>query len=202
MINFLPKRLLMAAATLGLALPATAQGFIEPSDSGFYVSGFVGGFFPDEDLSGVASDLVSVDDDVYFGGALGAKLPFKTFGFIETRAELEVSYSEIDFDFDLIDFADPDDTNVDLIFIQGNTYADLKFGDDPLLIPYIGGGLGVVVADGFGESETEFVTNNSIGVTLPINKLDLYTEGRYTRVWIDGPDFDSFSWTAGLRIRF
>ncbi|MEM6900443.1 MAG: hypothetical protein AAF498_13540, partial [Pseudomonadota bacterium] len=157
-------------------------------------------------------DTFDIDDDVYFGGAIGAKLPFETLGFIHTRLEAEVSYSEVqvEIDDDILDdltgfdFDDLEDASVDLLFIQGNSYADLKFGDDPLLIPYIGGGLGVAIVDvdGFGGSETEFVTNNSIGVTLPINKLDLYTEGRYTRIWIDGPDFDALSWTAGLRLRF
>ncbi|MEO0883795.1 MAG: hypothetical protein AAFY34_13845 [Pseudomonadota bacterium] len=208
MANILPKGLLIgAAAAFGLAVPVAAQGLFEPTDGDFYISGFVGGFFPDDDLGDIDLDDIDIDidDDVYFGGAIGASLPFKSFGFIQTRIEAEVSYTELDVGLD--DDSDlgiivPDNADFDLLFIQANSYADLKFSDDPLLIPYIGGGLGVAIADVSGIAEGEFVTNNSIGVTLPINKLDLYTEGRYTRIWVDGPDFDSFSWTAGLRIRF
>ncbi|MEM9668222.1 MAG: hypothetical protein AAF950_04790 [Pseudomonadota bacterium] len=200
----------VVAAIAATSLPASSQGLFEPAEGDFYVSAFVGGFFPDDNVGGIDLDDLNIDldNDVYFGGAIGTSLPFKSLGFLQPRIEAEVSYTEVDLDIDgvvggpAIDPFVPSDLDVDVIFVQGNAYADLKFGDDPILIPYIGGGLGVAIADALGESETEFATNTSIGVTLPINKLDLYTEGRYKRIWGDGPDFDAFAWTAGLRIRF
>lgn len=210
---------LMTTAAIAMQDTAAAQGLIEPAEGSWYVSGFVGAVFPDvgndfEDVFGV-----EFEDDVYFGGAIGAKLPFLSLGFVHPRIEAEVSYSNIGIDTDgaVDDFVSAgfgdsptvdtlvalNGTDSDLLLILGNSYANLTFGDYPLIIPYIGGGLGVaIIGDLGGATETDFATNTAIGLTLPINKLDLYTEGRYIRVYDDGPDFEAISITAGLRWNF
>lgn len=211
--------ILITTAAIALQDTAAAEGLIAPTEGNWYVSGFVGAAFPDvgndfEDLSGV-----EFEDDVFFGGAIGAKLPFKSLGFVHPRIEAEVSYTNIGIDTDdaVDDFVSAgfgdtptvdtlaalDGADSDFLLILGNSYADLAFGDDPLIIPYIGGGLGVAIIGDLGSAtETDFATSTAIGVTLPIKKFDLYTEGRYIRVYDDGPDFESISITAGIRWNF
>ncbi|MEM6900654.1 MAG: hypothetical protein AAF583_12875 [Pseudomonadota bacterium] len=198
---------------------ATAQGFIERSEGNWYVSGFVGAVFPDdssiEGAFGVFGDSVTFSGvdfqtDVFFGGAVGGKLPFKSFDLIESRLELEVSYFNVDGELENVGttFNQPfimlfEEITSDVLFVQGNSYADFVWRDDQRVIPYVGGGLGVAISGDLGNAtSTDFTTNVSAGATVPIGKLDLYTEGRYFEIYNDGPNFNGFTLSAGLRWNF
>jgi len=199
----------LLSAAVALCQPVNSQGLFSPADGDFYVSGFVGAIFPDDEIGDLTFDGLEIGNDVYYGGALGGALPFKTFGVLQPRIEIEASYTEleigIDDDLEALGFTTDllPTAKVDAVFLFANSYADLVFSDDQFLVPYLGGGIGVVAAGDFGNGvTTELATNTSLGLTLPINRLDVYGEGRYQRVYNDGPDFDSFAVVGGLRIRF
>lgn len=192
--------LLGLAAPLMMSANASAQGLFEPAEGGWYASAFVGAGFPD-DIAGI-----DLETGVFFGGSLGARLPFKSLGFVHTRLEAEVSYIPTGIEDDsLAALGAPAgaDADFDVLFITANSYADLIWNENQALVPYIGGGLGIAISDATGfESETDFTTFQAIGLTLPINQLDLYTEGRYFTIYNEGPNADGFTWTAGLRWNF
>ncbi len=186
-------------SAITLAGTASAQGLFnfEPTDGYIYASGFVGAAFPDD----VAD--IDLDTDLNYGGALGAKLPFVSLGFIHTRIEAEVSYFEADASSADPAFAFLGDASLENLFIYGNSYGDFIWRENQAVIPYFGGGLGVAISDTTGvSSTTNFSTHNSIGLTLPINKLDLYAEGRYFTIYNDGPNLDGINLTVGLRYKF
>jgi len=203
MKTLLKSALVSCASLLALSGTASAQGLFnfEPTEGYFYVSGFVGVAVPSS-LAGV-----DLDSDVNYGGAVGGRLPFKSLGFIHTRLELEVSYFETTVDFDTPPDVLPtepfDVPSIDNLFIYGNSFADLIWRENQRAIPYIGGGLGVAISDTTGvSSATNFSTSNSIGLTVPINQIDIYGEARYFKVYNDGPNLDGFNFTAGLRWKF
>ena len=188
-------RILLAAIASSVTLGgvASAQGLFnfEPVDGYFYLAGFVGVAVPD-DVAGI-----SLDTDVNYGGAIGAQLPFKSLNVIHTRIEAEVSY----FETGLGDFAGG--PSIDNLFIYGNSFADFIWRENQAVIPYIGGGLGVAITDTdqIG-SDTNFSNHTTIGLTVPINNLDLYAEGRYFQIFADGPNPDGFTFSGGLRWKF
>jgi len=166
------KSTLIACAS-ALALSSTA------SAQGLFNFEPAEGYFYTAGFVGVAvpDDIagVELDSDVTYGGAVGGRLPFKSLGFIHTRLELEVSYFEAGIDVDEDFVADPD----------------------------FFGSVGVAISDAPGASSvTNFSTTNSVGLTVPINQLDVYGEARYFKVYNEGPNLDGFNFTAGLRWKF
>ena len=199
-MNMFKTLFALAASAFLLISSASAQGFLnfERTDGYIYASGFVGASFPDDINS------VDLDNDVYYGGALGAQLPFKSLGFVHTRIEVEVSYFETSIDGVAAAVVPaPQTPSVDNLFIFGNSFADLIWRENQAVIPYIGGGLGLAITDtDFTGSDTNFASHSAIGLTVPINKLDIYAEGRYFQIFVDGPNADGFTLSGGLRFKF
>lgn len=209
----------IALLACSLLVPAASAQLLEPAEGGWYVSGFVGAAFPDDitnvpfldtDAGAFVPGGIDLDNDVFFGGAVGARLPFKSFGIIHTRAELEVSYfeSDISLEFDDLNAAignqliSPASESLDTLFILANSYADFIWREDQPIIPYIGGGLGAAVVDfGFG-TETDFTGTFAAGLTVPYGKWDFYAESRYYTIYNSGPNLDGFTTTAGIRFNF
>lgn len=227
------QKTLMASAVASLALSATAnaQGLFgsEPAEPSFYVSAFVGGGFPtDARFEGVQSPdaatlaqfgdsitgpNVDVDldfgSDVFYGGAIGYQLPFQFWGLFYPRIELEVSYIEADVDSGSFNggnqtFSGDQST----LYVFANNFTDIKWREDQVIVPYIGGGLGVGIVEtdveffpvGFpiapapefilNGDDTGFATHTTIGLTYaPTKSYELYTEARYLTVY--GIDADN-----------
>lgn len=226
MTNLLPKTLLASALSAGFfASAAFADGLFgsEPAEPSFYISAFVGGGFPtDANFDGVqapdaaipatvggsvagANANVELDfgSDVFYGGAIGYQLPFQFYGIFHPRVELEVSYIEADVDSGSFNggnqtFSGDQST----LYIFANNFTDIKWRDDQVIVPYIGGGLGVGIVDTNVEyfpvgapfapapafalrgEDTGFATHTTIGLTYaPTKNYELYTEARYLTVY-------------------
>jgi hypothetical protein len=215
------SRFLFAISTsvLGLALlPASAHAGIfdtDPAEGGVYVSGFVGISLPSElNFEGIqapetgspgaagapANVRADLDNDVYFGGAVGARLPFKYWKYFQPRLELELSYtdnsvSEGSFNGGTQTFSG--DQSVLFGFL--NSSSDIIWEDDQKIVPFIGGGLGFADVDSnilyagggatspnFGVigSSSNFVTHSSAGLTFKATqKNDLFLEARYYTIY-------------------
>ena len=209
----------------------------------FQDSNFFGIQQPDANVPGVtgAPAFVNVDYDTGYNvrGGIGYKLSRGFIGFLIPSFELEVGYAEADVgsgDFNGGNQIFIGDINVTTI--QFNYNSDLIFKDGQKIIPYFGGGLGVGIVDtniayfpnngiataptfDIEGSSTDFVVNNRLGVKTKLSKnLDIFLEGRYTRVssgdferrFVGGGadgfnaalegDTDSFSLGLGLKARF
>lgn len=203
-----------------------AQGFFgsSPAEDSLYVSGFVGAVFPgNADFDGTqapvagapgalgdpAEVFVDFGTDVYFGGAIGYQLPFQFFNTFHPRLEVEVSYFETDVDDGSFNGGDQvfsgDQSS---LFILINNYTDIRWSDNQVVIPYIGGGLGVGIIDtnvayvgagapffpapAFilqGDNDVGFTTSTALGLTIAANdNFEIYGEGRYLKTY--GVDAD------------
>lgn len=207
----------MTAAGIGLSLPAAAEGFfnIESAESSFYVSGFIGGGFPsDADFSGVQAPEAGVpgaagapanidadfDEDVFYGAAIGYQLPVSYWTYFHPRVEFEISRLESDVDDG--SFNGGNQTfggDLETTFFLINSYSDIRWTDDQLIVPYVGGGIGLADVDANIEyagggapapnfavrgDETGFVSTLAAGVTIDTpGAFELYGEGRYYRVY-------------------
>lgn len=208
-----------AALLAATAAPAHAGIFDRtPTDgAGPYVGAFVGVAVPfdadfggtqdpEADVPGVAGDPASVDanldSDVYFGGAIGVRLPFKFLKTFQPRWELEVSHYESNVGSG--EFNGGDQTfsgDQSQTFFLINSYNDIRWKDDQKIVPYFGGGFGFGVVDSDiryfpnngtltapnfaaqGE-DTGFATVSTVGVTLNASeKFDIYTEARYFKTY-------------------
>lgn len=185
----------------------------DPAEGGFYVSGVVGaGFKGDADFDGIQNPAVGspglagapanveadFDTDVYFGGAVGYRLPFKFLTYFQPRLELEVSY--LDSDVQSGSFNGGDQVfggSQESLFILGNSLTEIRWSEDQAFVPYIGGGIGVGFIDNsinyfpnngvataptfaVQGDDTAFTSHTTIGVSVPINEqLEVYGEGRY-----------------------
>lgn len=191
--------------------------------------------------TGVAGVPLTVDVDYEtgytFGGSVGYKLPFKYWSVFQPRLEIEVSYLESDVSDGSFNGGNQTfQGSQDAVFIYLNNYSDIKFSEDQRLIPYIGGGLGVAFVNSdvgyFGGAataptfavtgdDTAFASHAALGVSYELtNSVDLYTEGRYFRVYganlertfVGGganlfngevdDDLQGFNVSAGVRLRF
>ena len=218
MPSFLPRLTTTAALCAGLALPAAAQlPGSSPAEPSFYVAGFVGGAFPqDADFEGTqnpdvgvpgaagapAEIDVSFDNDVFFGGVLGYQLPFQFFNTFHPRIELEVSYFEADVEDGAFNGGNQIFSgDQSILFVFFNQYADIKFSDNQLLTPYIGGGLGIGIVDtnvayfpdngvataptfALTGDDTGFAGHTAIGLTFDAtDTFEVYAEGRYYNIF-------------------
>ncbi len=210
---------LSAAVLAASALPAHAGIFDRtPTDgSGVYVSGFVGVSAPftsnfdgtQEPATGVpgaagapANVEFELDSDVYFGGAIGGRLPFKFLKTFQPRWELEVSHFESDvgdgqFNTGSQTFGGEQSQTFFLI----NSYSDIRWKENQKIVPYLGGGLGLGVIDSnvtyfpnngvataptfaVNGQDTGITTVSTIGVTLNASDaFDVYAEARYLKTY-------------------
>jgi len=217
----------LTALLVGTAMSgaAQAQGLFNssPADDSFYISGFIGGAFPsDADFSGtqepdaaipaavggsVAGAEANVDldfgSDIYFGGAIGYQLPFQFYNTFHPRVELEVSYFKADVDSgafnDGIQTFSGDQSN---LFVYLNNFTDIRWTDNQVIVPYIGGGIGIAIIDtdvqyfpgtvegsppAFALEESSDIglaTHTTLGVSFAANDtFEVYTEGRYLNTY-------------------
>lgn len=207
---------LTAGAVLLLCVAnAHAKGLFDtdPAEGGFYVSGFIGAGFPNDasfdgtqdpaagspGLAGTPAEIdADFDNDVYFGGAVGYRLPYKFWTYFQPRLELEISYLDVDVDGGAFNGGDQTfGGSQESLFILGNSFTEIIWSENQAIIPYIGGGIGVGIIDNnilyfpnngvataptfaVEGSDTGLATHTTIGVTVPVNEqLEFYGEGRY-----------------------
>lgn len=208
----------LAATVTAFAVSSTASAGIfdfDPAEGGFYVSGFVGISAPgDADFEGEQNPAAGVpgavgaaanieadfDSDVYFGGAVGAHLPFKYWKYFQPRLELEISYSDNDvgegsFNGGTQTFQGSQSATFFLI----NNVSDIQWDENQKIIPYFGGGIGIAdyntnieyfpataTAPTFAvrNSDSGFATVSTIGATFKAtDRFDIYAEGRYLKTY-------------------
>lgn len=203
------------AAVAFMAAPASAGGLFDtdPAPGGFYVSGFGGiNFGSDADFEGVqtpdagvpgvagANALVDVDfsSSRAFGGAIGVQLPFRYWKYFHPRLELEGGTFRQNVDGG--SFNGGTQTfggHISGTTILLNNYSDIIFSENQTIVPYIGGGIGVVFIDSnityfpgtasaptFAVSGDDTALYGTIAAGLSVRftqKLELYTEARYNR---------------------
>jgi opacity protein-like surface antigen len=179
---------LATAAALALgAGAASAQGF---GGGGFYLKGFGGATFADDETfgtSGAAADFAdlraSVDYDT--GYVLGAAVGYDVTPNI--GVELEYAYREADGTLEVRAFGDRDreggTVKVNAVMVNG-IYSFDPMGAQSLLTPYVGAGLGGARVDFDGdETDTEFAWQVMAGVDYAMTpQWSLYGEVRYFSV--------------------
>jgi len=191
--------------------------FLDPAEGSVFVSGFVGASFPlDVDFDGTQDPAAGVpgvagadanieagfDTDIFYGGSVGARLPFKYWKNFQPRLELEIS----GFDGDVSggNFNGGDQVfsgNQGVTFFLINNFSDWQWRDDQLIVPYFGGGIGVANVDtdiqyfpnngiatdstfALQGGDTDLATVSAIGLTYKGNeRFDVYTEARYWTVY-------------------
>ena len=211
-----------AALIAGTSLtftPAAHAGIFDtdPAPGSVYVSGFIGGSFPsDADFEGTQAPAAGVpgvagaaanieadlDSDVYFGGAVGARLPFKYWKYFQPRLELEISHTDNDvssgaFNGGSQTFSGSQSVTYYLI----NNYSDITWKENQKIVPYFGGGIGIADYDtdiqyfpnngvatvpnfAVQNSGSAFTTVSALGATLKATeRFDLYVEGRYLKTY-------------------
>lgn len=195
---------LLSLSTNSLAADAVIDSDPAPEgfdNSRFYVSGFVGGTFIDDNafenvVTGTPNTVaLEFDTGIYAGGALGKNLG--EYGPGSLRGEVELSY--FNSDVSRLDFsgngASPDtllgDPEFSSVNLAANFLFDLQTGS--AITPYFGGGLGVAftsieAAYGPGvaldDSDTNFLLQGIVGASASINETtELFVEGKYTRIF-------------------
>lgn len=210
----------LTTAAIVVFAPAAHAGIFDrtPVDgAGVYVSGFVGGAFPfDANFDGtqqpadgvpgaagadanVSADLAS---DIYYGGAIGGRLPFKFLNIFQPRLEIEASFYESNVESG--SFNGGNQTfggQQSQTFLLINSYSDIRWTDNQRVVPYIGGGIGLGIVDSdinyfpnngvataptfaVQGQDTGFATVSAAGVTLKAtDKFDLFIEGRYFKTY-------------------
>lgn len=198
---------------------------------------------PAPNVPGIAGEAAFVNVDFETGynlrGAIGYKLSKGFIGFLIPSFELEVGYAEADVGSGSFNNGNQNFSgDINVTTIQFNYNSELIFNENQKIIPYFGGGLGVAIVDNdiayfpnngiasaptfaIDDSATNFVTNSRIGVKTQLSdNLDIFLEGRYTRVSssnferrfvangaddfstnLDG-DTDSLSLGLGIKARF
>lgn len=202
------KTLLSGVCLASIALGANSAqaqslGDLDYSPN-FYVSIFGGVAIP-EDVDGTATNAtgtgfsVSLDADTGFavGGAIGTRVNEWL------RAELEVSYDEVDAD----NFSGSNATfafsysargSVDALYILANVWFDVPL--DMPVQPYLGGGLGVGIVDanvkvgpggtfGPNESDTGFAFQVGAGLRYAVTE-NINLDVGYRFKGVENLDFD------------
>ena len=209
-----------ALAVFAALAPASHAGIFDktPTDGeATYVSGFIGGAFPsNSNFEGVQNPAAGVpgtagananvsadlDSDVYYGAAIGKRLPFKFLNVFQPRLELE--YSRYEADVSSGNFNGGNQTfggDQSQTFILLNSYNDIRWKADQRIVPYFGGGIGFGIVDSninyfpnngvataptFAAQgkDTGFATVSAAGMTLnATDKFDVYVEGRYFKTY-------------------
>ena len=218
----MPKRIVLAAVLAASGLhAASAENIIdrmftlEPADGGgLFISGYVGSSsIGDANFSGVqapvagapgaagapANVAVEFDSDAVFGGAVGYQAPLTYWTYFQPRLELEVSSLTADVSDGSFNGGDqPFSGELETTMFLVNNYSDIRWSEDQLIVPFIGGGLGVaqVEADipyAGGTPEPNFTARGddtvlastiAAGVTLDLpGAVDLYGEARYHQLF-------------------
>ncbi len=210
---------LMTACILPFIASTAHAGIFDtdPAEGGFYVSGFVGISSPgDADFEGTQAPAAGVpgvagapaniqadfDTDVYYGGAVGAHLPFKYWKYFQPRLEAEISYSKSDVSTGAFNGGNQTFSgNQSVTYFLLNNSSDIIWSEDQKIVPYFGGGIGiadyntdiqyfpnngVATAPNFAvqDSDSGFATVSTIGATYKANeKFDVYVEGRYIKTY-------------------
>ena len=211
---FMPVVLTAIAAS-----PAHAGIFDKtPTDgAGVYVSGFVGVAVPfDADFDGTQNPDVGVpgvdgadasidanlDSDVYFGGAIGGRLPFKFLKTFQPRIEVELSHFDSDVSSGAFNGGDQSFSGEQSqTFILINSFNEIRWKEKQKIVPYFGGGIGLGIIDSDiqyfpnntaftapnfavqGE-DTAFATVSTIGTTWKTSKkFEIFTEARYFKTY-------------------
>lgn len=208
-----------AALMTATAAPAHAGIFDKtPTDgAGPYISAFAGVALPsDADFDGTQNPEAGVpgaigapasidaefDTDVYFGGAIGTRLPFKFLNTFQPRLELEVSHYDSNVSSGTFNTGNQTfGGDQSQTFFLINSYNDIRWEEDQKIVPYFGGGLGFGVVDtdiryfpnngtvtaptfAVQGEDTGFATVSTVGVTLNASeKFDIYTEARYFKTY-------------------
>jgi hypothetical protein len=208
------------AVTTALGLSSTAHAGLfdfDPAPGGAYASGFVGISFPsDADFEGTQAPAAGVpglagapaniqadlDSDVYYGGAVGVRLPFKYWKYFQPRIELEISRSESDVSAGNFNGGNQNfsgDQSVTYYLI--NNSSDIIWRENQKIVPYFGGGIGIgdfdtniqyfpnngiATAPTFAvqNSGSGFATVSTLGATFKAtDRFDIYAEGRYLKTY-------------------
>ena len=206
-----------AAAVAGAPAALAGDGIFdgEKAEGRLYLSGYGGATFgrdaqftglldPEAGVPGTAGDPAAVDLDFdtarTFGGAVGAQLPVRFFGFAQPRLELEGGHFRQNIGGGSFNGGDQFFVGeIEGTTIYLNNYTDIRLRDGQKLVPYLGGGLGVAFIDsnvgyfpatataptfGIVDEDTAFTTHAAAGMTYSISgNLEAYTEGRYTRYY-------------------
>lgn len=210
----------LLAATIIPFFASTAHAGIfdfDPAKGNVYVSGFVGLSLPsDADFTGTQAPAVGVpgaagaladiqadlDSDAYFGGAIGARLPFKYWKYFQPRLEAEISYTKSDVSSGSFNGGDQiftGDQSVTYFLI--NNSSEIIWNENQKIVPYFGGGIGIADYNSdiqyfpnngvateptfaVQNSDSGFTTVSTLGATFKANeKFDLYVEGRYLKTY-------------------
>lgn len=206
------RKLLSALALSAIAVaPAQAGLFdFDPAPSGAYVSGFGGISFgttplfegvqdPVAGAPGAAGDpaniLLDLGSDRTFGGAIGYQLPFKYWSIFHPRLEIEAASFRQGVDGGSFNGGTQTFSGqVRGTSILLNNYSDIVWREDQVIVPYIGGGIGVVffeadvvyfgppTAPGLFNEDTALYGTFAAGLSWRFSpSLDLYTEARVSR---------------------
>lgn len=216
---FLKAGALAIITTLGLSSTAHAGIFdFDPAEGSFFASGFGGISIPfDADFEGTqapadgvpgvagadANAQASFDNSFYYGGSVGARLPFKYWTYFQPRVELEISrYGDANVNGGAFNGGNQTfsgSQSATFFLITNNS--DIIWSEDQRIIPYFGGGLGIADYDatigyfpnnGVATSPTFEVTNtgsafttlSTLGATLKTDSsFDIFVEGRYIKTY-------------------
>ena len=149
-----------------------------------------------------ASIDANLDSDVYFGGAIGGRLPFKFLKTFQPRVEVELSHFESDVSSGAFNGGDQSFSgDQSQTFILINSFNEIRWKEKQKVVPYFGGGIGLGIIDsdiqyfpnntaftapnfGVQEQDTAFATVSTLGVTLNASeKFDIFTEARYLKTY-------------------
>ena len=154
MRDLLKTAAIAALTTFAFASPASAGLFdFDPAEGGVYASGFIGLAAPsDADFSGIQAPAAGVpgvagapanieadlDQDVFYGGAVGVRLPFKYWKYFQPRVEAEISYFQSDVESG--NFNGGNQTfsgDQSITFFLLNNVSDITWTDDQKVVPYM-----------------------------------------------------------------
>lgn len=158
----------------------------------YYAGGAIGTvFFRDNSIDNFDLDYDTGSQIAGFGGM--------RFGMVRAEVELASQYAEFDpsnsrFDGDFNVFRATASLYLDLFTVETGWF---KKG----MTPYIGGGLGVAVADieGFDDDDAGFTTHGEVGISFPIlDRIDIIPAYRYE--WSDFDELDDNQKAHSVRV--
>lgn len=218
MAKMFKAAILAAITAFGVSSSAQAGIFdLDPAKGGFFASGFVGISLPgDADFDGIqapaagvpgvagapASIQAGLDSDIYFGGSVGARLPFKYWKYFQTRIELEISRAESDVSDGNFNGGNQTFSGEQAVtYFLINNSSEVTWRSNQRIVPYFGGGIGIADFDtdiqyfpnnGVATSPTFAVQSSDIGLatvsTIGANlkatdRFDIFVEGRYFKTY-------------------